>query len=104
MRAPLVSIIVPVFNKLEYTNNCLRAIAAHTRDVPHEVIVVDNASSDDTQRALSRREGIRYRRNGENLGFAKASNQGAAMATGRFLLFLNNDTEPHPGWAAAMVA
>jgi GT2 family glycosyltransferase len=104
MPAPLVSIIVPVFNKVEYTSKCLRAIAAHTRDVPYEVIVIDNASSDDTPRALSRREGIRYRRNGENLGFAKASNQGAAMATGRFLLFLNNDTEPHPGWAAEMVA
>jgi GT2 family glycosyltransferase len=104
MPAPLVSIIIPVFNKLEYTAKCLRAIAAHTRDVPHEVIVIDNASSDDTQRALARREGIRYRRNSENLGFAKASNQGAAMALGRFLLFLNNDTEPHPGWAAAMVA
>ncbi len=104
MPAPLVSIIVPVFNKVEYTTKCLRAIAAHTRDVPYEVIVVDNASSDDTHRVLARREDIRYRRNSENLGFARASNQGAAMATGRFLLFLNNDTEPHPGWAAAMVA
>jgi len=104
MPAPLVSIIVPVFNKLEYTTKCLRAIAAHTRDVPYEVIVIDNASSDDTQRSLERRDDIRYRRNGENRGFAKASNQGAAMALGRFLLFLNNDTEPHPGWAAAMVA
>ncbi len=61
MPAPLISIIVPVFNKLEYTTRCLRAIADHTRDVPHEVIVVDNASSDDTQRALSHRDDIRYR-------------------------------------------
>jgi glycosyltransferase involved in cell wall biosynthesis len=55
MPAPLVSIIIPVFNKLEYTAKCLRAIAAHTRDVPHEVIVIDNASSDDTQRARAPR-------------------------------------------------
>ena len=104
MPAPLVSIIVPVFNKVDYTAKCLRAIAANTRDVPHEVIVIDNGSSDDTERMLSRREAIRYRRNAANLGFARASNQGAAMATGRYLLFLNNDTEPHAGWAAAMVA
>ncbi len=104
MPAPLVSIVVPVFNKYEYTAKCLRAIATHTRDVPHEVIVVDNASSDETERELSRRPGIRYWRNSRNLGFARGSNQGAAMATGRFLLFLNNDTEPHPGWASALVA
>src|SRR4029077_17093223 len=94
MPAPLVSIIVPVFNKLEYTTKCLSAIAAHTRDVPYEVIVIDNASSDDTPRALSRREGIRYRRNGENLGFAKASNPGAATATARLPFFLNNHNAP----------
>src|SRR4029079_14450543 len=73
-------------------------------DVAHEVIVIDNASSDDTRHALPLHPGIRTLRNDHNLGFARASNQGAAMATGRFLLFLNNDTEPHAGWAAAMVA
>lgn len=105
MPAPLVSIVIPVFNKYAYTAKCLRAVAAHTGDVAHEVIVVDNGSSDQTARVLANNtDGIRYRRNAQNLGFARASNQGAAMARGRFLLFLNNDTEPHAGWAAAMVA
>ena len=48
MPAPLVSIVIPVFNKWDYTAKCLRAVAENTRDVPHEVIVVDNASSDET--------------------------------------------------------
>src|SRR5882724_8317734 len=104
MSAPLVSIVIPVFDRWDYTARCLRALAANTRDVAHEVIVIDNASSDETVRALPRVSGIRTQRNTENLGFARASNQGAALAAGQYLLFLNNDTEPHPGWAAAMVA
>jgi GT2 family glycosyltransferase len=104
MPAPLISIIVPVFNKVDYTTRCLRAIAAHTRDVPHEVIVIDNASSDETAQALPLLDNIRFARNTTNLGFAKASNQGAAMARGQYVLFLNNDTEPTPGWLPPMVA
>ncbi len=104
MAAPIVSIIIPVFNKWEYTAKCLRALAENTRELAHEVIVIDNASSDETARALPCLPGVRTVRNQDNLGFARASNQGAALASGRYLLFLNNDTEPHARWASAMVA
>ncbi|HEY2901038.1 MAG TPA: glycosyltransferase [Polyangia bacterium] len=100
---PRVSIIVPVWNQWALTWKCLMAIAAHTADVPHEVIVVDNGSTDDTAAALRALEGVRHRRNDTNLGFGTACNQGAQMARAPLLVFLNNDTEPQPGWLSAML-
>ncbi|MEA2700676.1 MAG: hypothetical protein QOI66_4947, partial [Myxococcales bacterium] len=100
---PRVSIIIPVHNQWSYTWKCLMAIAAATRDVPHEVIIVDNASTDDTAAALAALESVRHRRNDANLGFGAACNQGASMARAPLLAFLNNDTEPQPGWLSAMV-
>ncbi len=103
IQTPVVSVIIPAFNKWEYTFKCLMAVATNTGDVAHEVIVVDNASSDETVQALPLLDGIRLQRNEKNLGFAKASNQGAAMARGKFLMFLNNDTEVRAGWLSSMV-
>jgi len=100
---PLVSIIIPVFNKWEYTSKCLAAIAENTGDVRHEVIIVDNASSDETPKELARIDSVRSQRNDKNLGFAKASNQGARLARGKYFMFLNNDTEPRAGWLSALV-
>lgn len=101
---PTVSIVIPVFNNWELTRKCLLAVAENTRDVDYEVIVIDNASSDETAQELPRLDNIRFTRNTANLGFARASNQGAALAAGKYLLFLNNDTEPTPGWLPPMVA
>jgi GT2 family glycosyltransferase len=100
---PVVSIIIPCFNKWDYTIRCLQKLVENTRGVPFETIVIDNASADDTRIGLPMLEGIRLHRNEVNLGFAKACNQGAEMARGKYLLFLNNDTEPQPGWLTAMI-
>lgn len=99
------SIIIPVWNKRELTEQCLAELAKVTSGVSYEVIVVDNHSTDDTAQLLAQLSGdIQIIRNSENLGFAKACNQGARAARGRFLIFLNNDTIPLSNWLTALVA
>jgi glycosyltransferase involved in cell wall biosynthesis/tetratricopeptide (TPR) repeat protein/SAM-dependent methyltransferase len=101
-----VSIVIPVFNHLGLTRQCLDALRDNTTGVAYEVIVVDNGSSDGTTDVLRQEEAsgrVRAVFNGENQSFAKACNQGARIAHGRYLLFLNNDTVPHPGWLAPLV-
>jgi GT2 family glycosyltransferase/radical SAM superfamily enzyme YgiQ (UPF0313 family)/thioredoxin-like negative regulator of GroEL len=103
-KAYVASIIVPVFNKVELTQQCLVKLAEVTQDLDYEVIVVDNHSTDGTAEFLSRLGGdVQVIRNQENLGFAKACNQGARAARGRSLVFLNNDTIPLKGWLTALV-
>ncbi len=98
------SIIIPVFNRVELTQQCLTHLAQVTSDPSFEVIIVDNASSDETPEFLRTLEGdIQVIRNEENRGFAKACNQGAALAKGKYLVFLNNDTIPQSGWLTALV-
>ncbi len=100
---PIVSIVIPVFNKWEYTAKCLEMLSRNTAGHPYEVVVVDNASSDGTRAGLAAWPALRVQRNRSNLGFAKACNQGARMARGKYLLFLNNDTEPLAGWLEPLV-
>ncbi len=98
------SIIVPVWNKVELTRQCLIALGPATEDVSFELIVIDNHSTDGTPQFLASLGGdVRIITNNENLGFAKACNQGAAVATGEYLVFLNNDTIPLKGWLSALV-
>lgn len=95
---PLVSVIIPVHGKLAYTLGCLRSIARHAPAVPFEVIVVDDASPDETAAHLTGVDGLRLLRNESNLGFIGSCNAGATAARGEFLLFLNNDTQVMPNW------
>ncbi len=110
------SIIIPCFNQLEYTKLCLESVVRYT-DVPYELILIDNASSDGTSGYLkslktrsSRREhkksgrySVQLIRNIKNLGYAKAINQGIEAAQGDFILFLNNDTVVTEGWLRKMI-
>jgi len=97
---PTVSIIIPLFNNLEFTKRCISSITENTSPDIYELILVDNGSTDGTVAYLDSlaTHTIRVIRNKQNLGFAKACNQGANAAQGTYLLFLNNDTEVQYGW------
>ena len=100
---PEVSIIIPVYNQLAYTAACLASIAAIPTRAGYEVLVVDDASSDDTPGWLAQCRGIRVLRNRRNKGFIGTCNRGAKQARGRYLVFLNNDTRVTEGWLDALV-
>jgi GT2 family glycosyltransferase len=100
---PRASIVIPVYDQFAHTLACLRAIAEHPPQAPFEVIVVDDGSADETVSALPQVAGLRYHRRGGNGGFIAACNEGAGLARGEFLVFLNNDTVPQPGWLDALL-
>lgn len=103
-RPVVASIVIPVFNKAEFTFQCLRSLMREVDLGDTEIVVVDNASSDETPRLLSHLGGVvRVVRNEENRGFVDACNQGAAVARGRYLVFLNNDTVVLPGWLGHLI-
>lgn len=101
--APAASLVIPVFDQFAHTLACLRALTAHPPATPFEVIVVDDGSHDETVDALPRITGVRYHRRAANGGFIAACNDGAMLARGNYLVFLNNDTIPQPGWLEALL-
>jgi GT2 family glycosyltransferase len=100
---PLVSIVIPVCNHLEYTVCCLASLLKHVPQSSFEVIIVDDASFDETPNILPTIKNINYVRNEKNIGFLHSCNKGATLARGQFLVFLNNDTQVLEGWLDELV-
>lgn len=96
----MITIIIPVFNNVQLTKNCLESIYDNTPSESFNLLVIDNASTDQTPEYLARfaKSNFSFLRNETNLGFAKANNQGSRLATSEKLLFLNNDTLVTSGW------
>ena len=88
-----LSIVIVSFNAREDLENCLRSLAAAPPRIPHEVVVVDNASSDDSVAAVEARfPDVRLLVQRRNLGFSAANNTGIRATSGELILLLNNDT------------
>jgi GT2 family glycosyltransferase len=88
-----VSVVIPAWNGRADVERCLASLLGHTTSAELELIVVDNASSDGTAAMVQARfPDARVIGNAENLGFARACNQGMAAATGDLILLLNSDT------------
>jgi GT2 family glycosyltransferase/SAM-dependent methyltransferase len=101
---PAVSIIIPAYGQVDLTRACLASIAAHPPAVPYEVILVDDASPEDLGKALAGVDGLIVVRNQTNAGFIHTCNRGARESRGRYLCFLNNDTEVTRDWCDELLA
>ena len=95
-QTPDVSVILLFHNNAHLSLLCLNAVLQNAGQ-NYNLILIDNNSTDETNQLLRRCKGAEITRNAENRGFGEACMQGAAQATGKYLLFLNNDTLLEPG-------
>jgi GT2 family glycosyltransferase/glycosyltransferase involved in cell wall biosynthesis len=102
---PVASILIPFHDRAAMTEDCLRSIAENCDGVAHEIILVDDASTERPDVAAMPNPGaIRVVRNAARKSYSELNNQAAAMARGEFLVLLNNDTITTPGWLSALIA
>src|ERR1017187_4281896 len=106
MQKPACAIVIPTYRGASLTRACVAAIRENPpRDCEWEIIIVDDGSDDTGLDGVEDEDGrVRLIRLTQNSGFAVACNTGAAEAADcEYLVFLNNDTLPSPGWLDALV-
>ena len=97
------TVVILAWNAWEHTRPCLDSLRP-TLGPGDQVVVVDNGSTDATGEAIADYPWVDVVRNDENQGFARGCNQGAAVARGDVVVFLNNDTIVHEGWLDELLA
>ncbi len=93
------SVVVPTHNRIDILQRVLEALDRQQNAPEFEVIVINDGSTDDTERLLSKRRGIVFRSQ-PNSGPGRARNHGVSMARGRFVVFIGDDTVPEPRFLA----
>lgn len=100
-----VSILILNYNTCQLTMDCIYSVLASETEYRYEIILIDNHSSDASVEVLSRTfPSLRLIANTENVGFAKANNQGIRASQGRYVLLLNSDTEVRADTLQTMIA
>ena len=99
---PEVSIIIPVYNGWEVNAKCVASIIKNTEDIAYEIIIADDCSTDETKNIAEYFSNVVHVRNEKNVGFLLNCNHAATHAKGKYLHFLNNDTEVKPGWLSSL--
>lgn len=102
--APWVSVVIPVYNQFEYTYNCLKSIIRNSGDIPYEVIIADDCSTDVTREIQGIVRNIRLATTEKNVRFLLNCNNAARQAKGKYILFLNNDTQVQENWLEPLVS
>ena len=97
-----LSIVIVSFNTSSILASCNKSVKKYTKGVTYEIIVVDNASADDSVK-ISMSLGAKVIRNSKNLGFATGNNIGTKNSSGEYILFLNSDTLIHDNVLGEMV-
>jgi GT2 family glycosyltransferase len=102
---PQLSVVIPLYNCLALTQAMLASLqATMPAGIPHEIILIDDGSTDGTREWLGtlRSSNFRVLLNERNRGYAATNNRAAAVARGEFLALLNNDLVLEPGWLEPM--
>ena len=88
-----VSVIIVNYNTYRLLSECLETLYAQTIGIQFEVIVVDNASNDDSEKNITKLyPQVKWLNSGSNIGFGRANNLGYSYASGKYIFLLNSDT------------
>jgi O-antigen biosynthesis protein len=99
---PIVTIVIPVHNNISITIQLLNRLRINQESVSFEIIIVDDASTDQTKQALRKIRGIKIITLNKNKGYLLSTNIGIEQAKGKYICLLNNDTLPESGWLTAL--